>query len=139
MPSPVPAGTLFDMFPVSLLTTSTLARLRELDGDSAYDARRFRMNIVAKTSDSGFVENSWTDHGLTCGPTVRLRVAMSDPRCVMTTLAQPDLPQETGVLRTLAQHNAIEIGPGVRFPCAGVYAAVEAGGIVSVGDTIALV
>ncbi len=138
MPSPVRVGMLFDMFPISVLTTSTLDRLRELDAETTFDPRRFRMNVVVKTSGAGFIENEWIDRELTIGGTVRLHIAMPDPRCVMTTLAQSDLPRETDVLRTLARHNRLEIGPGVRFPCAGVYAAVTAGGSVAVGDNVAL-
>ncbi|MEE9587642.1 MAG: hypothetical protein V3V97_06435 [Hyphomicrobiaceae bacterium] len=35
---------LFDLFPVSVLTTSTLDQLSELQTDSTFDERRFRMN-----------------------------------------------------------------------------------------------
>lgn len=138
MPSPVLPGALFDMFPVSVLTTSTLARLRVLDSHSTFDERRFRMNTLIETSGAGFVENDWVDHELAIGSMLRLGVAMLDPRCVMTTLAQPDLAQETDVLRTLARHNRVEIAPGVRFPCAGVYAAVTARGRIAVGDSVVL-
>ncbi|MBN9100623.1 MAG: MOSC domain-containing protein [Pseudonocardia sp.] len=55
-------------------------------------------------------------------------------RCVMTTLAQSDLPADVDTLRTIAKHNRLEIpGMGV-WACAGVYADVTAGGSVSVGD-----
>ena len=138
MPSPVPVGKLLDMFPVSVLTTSTLDRLRELDVQTTFAPRRFRMNAVVKTSGARFIENDWIDRELTIGNVVRLHVAMPDPRCVMTTLTQRDLPQETEVLRTLARHNRVEIAPGVRFPCAGVYAAVAAGGSFAVGDDVVL-
>ncbi|HEY6698587.1 MAG TPA: hypothetical protein VIZ67_10195 [Acidimicrobiales bacterium] len=50
-----------------------------------------------------------------------------DPRCVMTTLAQDDLPQDREVLRTLARQNRIEVAGGLH-PCAGVYATVGAAG-----------
>src|SRR5262245_33954187 len=57
--SPVPAGAFFDLFPVSVMTTSTLARLHELRPESQFDPRRFRMNVVVDTTEDGFVENEW--------------------------------------------------------------------------------
>jgi len=135
--SPIPAGSFLDGFPVSVLTTSTLAELVSLRPGSRFDERRFRMNIVVETLDDGFVENGWPGRTLELGSNVRLTVFMPDARCVMTTLAQDDLPQDNDILRTLAQHNRLDIGDGPR-PCAGVYAVVEATGITEQGDRVAL-
>ncbi len=55
---------------------------------------------------------------------VGLRVTMPDPRCVMTTLGQEELPTDGDVLRTLVRHNRVEIEGAGRFPCAGVYVAL---------------
>jgi uncharacterized protein YcbX len=63
---------------------------------------------------------------------------MPDPRCVMTTLAQGDLPRDTEILRTLVQHNGIQVGSAGRFPCAGIYAVVAAGGTLRTGDPVVL-
>ncbi len=41
LPSAVPEGSFFDLFPLSVLTTSTLDRLTELQPGSAFDPRRF--------------------------------------------------------------------------------------------------
>jgi len=138
LPSPVPVGAFFDLFPVSALTTSTLARLSELRPQSRFDQRRFRMNVIVATDEAGFVENDWIGRELTIGDTVRLRVARPDARCVMTTLAQDELPGDTDVLRTLVRHNRIHVGDAGQFPCAGVYAVVEEPGTVQRGDRVAL-
>jgi uncharacterized protein len=68
---------------------------------------------------------------------VRLTVFLPDPRCVMTTLAQGDLPKDTEVLRTLARNNRVEVAGGL-YPCAGVYAVVEAAGNLRAGDQVSL-
>ena len=136
--SPVPDGSFLDLFPVSVLTTSTLERLGELRPQSRFDQRRFRMNVVVGTEEGGFVENDWIDHELAIGEAVRLGVAMADPRCVMTTLAQEDLPKDTEVLRTLTRHNRVQVGAAGLFPCAGVYAVVASPGTMREGDRVAL-
>ncbi len=139
LPSPVPAGAFFDLFPVSVLTTSTLEQLSALRPDSRFDERRFRMNVIVDTEEDGFVENTWIGRGLAIGDGVRLSVALPDPRCVMTTLAQDGLPTDTEVLRTLTRHNRIQVGGAGLFPCAGVYAVVTAPGTVRTGDGVTLI
>jgi uncharacterized protein len=125
----LPEGTFFDAAAVHVLTTATLDRLRELYPQGRFEARRFRPNlVVAPVHDvKGFVENGWTDHTLAIGDDVRLRVTSGCPRCVMTTLAQGDLPQDPGILRTAAQHNHVNVG---------VYAAVVQGGRIRRGDPV---
>lgn len=136
MESPVPAGAFFDVFPLSLLTTSTLARLNQLRPQSRFEQRRFRMNMIVRTEQPGFVENDWVGHQLGLGVSARINVALLDPRCVMTTLAQDDLPQDTDVLRTLVRHNRMQVGDLGQFPCAGVYAVVAVPGTVRTGDNV---
>jgi len=134
--SPVAMGSFLDVFPVSVITTSTLRKLKALSPASVFDEQRFRMNVVVKTLDDGFIENSWVSNDLAMGTGAQLSVAMLDPRCVMTTLPQPGLPQDLEVLRTLVTHNRVEL-PGMgNFPCAGVYAVVHTQGKVRVEDPV---
>jgi len=137
LPSPVAVGSFLDAFPVSVLTTATLRRLKALRSDTAFEPRRFRMNVIVDTDQVGFAENNWVGRGLHLADEVRLRVALPDPRCVMTTLAQEDLPRDNEVLRTLVHHNRIDLPGGLgRLPCAGVYAVVELPGTARVGDQV---
>lgn len=138
MESPVPVGSFFDAFPLSVLTTSTLEQLSELRPQTRFDQRRFRMNVIVKTERPGFIENDWIGHELGLGDGVLLKVALPDPRCVMTTLAQEDLPQDTDVLRTLIRHNRVQVGDLGQFPCAGVYAVIATPGTVRVGAPVVL-
>ena len=64
---------------------------------------------------------------LAIGHNVRLRITGPCGRCVMTTLAQGDLPQDTGILRTAAQHNRAIVG---------VYASVLQGGKITRHDAV---
>lgn len=138
MESPVPAGSFFDVFPMSVVTTSTLSQLNELRPESSFDLRRFRMNVIVNTQRPGFIENDWVGHELVLGDEVQLNVASPDARCVMTTLAQDDLPNDTEILRTLVRHNKIQVGDRGKFPCAGVYAVVAASGTIRCGDRVSL-
>jgi uncharacterized protein YcbX len=125
----LPEGTFFDLAVVHLLTTSTLDRLRKLYPEGRFEARRFRPNIVVSTPGQGFVENDWVGHTVAIGDEVRLQITGTCGRCVMTTLAQGDLPKDPGILRTAAQKNNANVG---------VYADVIAGGTIRRGDAVAL-
>lgn len=127
----LPEGTFFDIGVVHLLTTATLDRLRALYPAGRPEARRFRPNIVVATGaeEQGFVENDWVSHIVLIGDEVRMRVSRLCPRCVMITLAQGDLPKDSGILRTAAQNNDANVG---------VYADVVKGGTVRRGDLVAV-
>ena len=135
---PLPAESFLDAFPMTVLTTSTLERLNELEPGSRFDERRFRMNVIVETEQLGFIENDWVDHNLALGDTSRLRVSLPDPRCVMTTLAQGDLPKDADVLRAIVRHNHLQLADLGHLPCVGVYAIVGVAGSVRIGDPVAL-
>jgi uncharacterized protein YcbX len=137
--SPVPVGAFFDAFPLSLLTTATLARLGELRPQTRFDVQRFRMNMVFDTPAPGFVENAWVGCTVEIGEALRVRVVMPDPRCVITTLEQADLPRDVEVLRTLAAHNRLPFADNTEKPCAGVYGVIVAPGSVATGDPVRFV
>jgi len=125
----LPAGTFFDCAVVHLLTTATLDRLGELYPRGRFEVRRFRPNIVVQpaTGERDFIENTWVGHTLAIGNEVRLSITGPCGRCVMTILAQGDLPRDPDILRTAAQHNHVQVG---------VYAAVVKGGIIRRGDSV---
>src|SRR6266851_4966250 len=127
----LPTGTFFDTATVHLVTTATLERLHELYPEGRFAVPRFRPNVVVSPTDqhSGFVENDWLTRIVAIGDTVRLKVDLNCARCVMTTLAQRDLPRDPGILRTAAQHNQVNVG---------VYASVLQGGKIQRGDSIRL-
>jgi uncharacterized protein YcbX len=125
----MPRGTFFDLATVHILTTATLDRLRELYPQGRFEARRFRPNIVVacEPGEKDFVEQNWVGRVLAVGDEVRLRIFKPCGRCVMTTLAQADLPADLGILRTAVQHAQGNVG---------VYASVERGGTVRRGDAV---
>jgi len=127
----LPTGTFFDCATVHLLTTATLDRLRQFYPQGRFEVQRFRPNIVVKPAErtQTFVEDSWIGHTLAVGDEVRLNVSGPCGRCVMTTLAQGDLPMDSGILRTAVQQNRANVG---------VYATVVRGGTIRCGDRVRL-
>jgi uncharacterized protein YcbX len=138
LPSAVPEGSFFDLFPLSVLTTSSLDQLSELEPQSRFDARRFRMKVIVDTPAKGYVENECLCRTLAIGDDVMLGVALPDPRCVMPSLGQEDLPKDSRILKALAQHNRIDVA-GALYPCAGVYAVAEATGTIREDDRVSLI
>jgi uncharacterized protein YcbX len=139
-----PAGTFFDYAALHLLTTATIEQLRELYPDGRFEARRFRPNIVVAPAggERGFAEHAWLGHSLALGADVRLQAIDPSPRCVVTTLAQGDLPHDRGILRTLGQYSSAAsatLAPGVLLSAVcGIYAAVVQGGTIRRGDPVEL-
>jgi uncharacterized protein len=127
----LPEGTFFDCAVVHLLTTATLDRLRELYPQGRFEVRRFRPNVVVASTDgaAGFIEDAWIGQTVRIGDEVQLSITGPCPRCVMTTLAQADLPKDSRILRTAAQQNQVNVG---------VYASVLRGGRVRRGDAVSL-
>jgi uncharacterized protein YcbX len=126
----MPEGTFFDCAPVHVLTTGTLDSLRAVYASGLFDVRRFRPNILIETpADAGpFPESDWVGRTLTIGE-IQLRITNHCGRCVMTTLPQPGIPRDPGILRAAAQHNSAHVG---------VYAEVIKGGATRLGDTATL-
>ena len=124
----LPRGTFFDGAVVHLITIATLIKLHQVYSKGRFEPERFRPNILIDTPEeaSGFVEQSWVGKTITIGDA---QLAITGPcgRCVMTTLAQRDLPKDNGILRTAVQHNQGNVG---------VYARVLKGGAIKCGDRL---
>ena len=134
-----PAGNFFNFGAVHLVTSSSIDELTRHAPQSRFDADRFRPNLVVDTDDGGFVETAWQGQTLQIGP-VQLRVSITVPRCIMTTLPQGDLPADRDVLRTIAATNSVDVlQTGTPYPCVGVYADVLAEGEIRRGDPVSLV
>ena len=131
-------GTFQDLAPITLMTMSSLRAAEGQHPASRWDPHRFRSNLLVESDGEGFAENDWVGRRLALGDVV-LEVIAPTPRCVMTTLAQPGLPNDPEILRTIARHNRIDFKGSGRFACLGVYASVVQAGRVAVGDPIALV
>ena len=139
-----PRGTFFDVSAFHLVTTQALDALRRAYPEGRIEPRRFRPNLIirAEGRGEGFVENEWVGRVLGIGASLKVKVLIPTMRCVMTTLAQGDLPDDPGILRATVRANRIPIRDRGRYPCVGVYGSLarrlSSSGEIRRGDPVAL-
>ncbi|WP_306333297.1 MOSC domain-containing protein [Streptomyces sp. KL118A] len=121
-----------DVSAVSLVGTASLRALGDLLGDAdPVDVRRLRKNIVVET-DEPWIEESWVGREIVLGggpgaEPLRLYVTKRVKRCVMVTQAQPGLPVDNRVLKTLT---------ATRGMCIGVHTDMVAPAPLALGDRV---
>ena len=127
----MPEGTFFDACSIHAISTATLEALKQREPDLDFAVERFRPNLLIEPTQGkdGFVEEGWVGGLLTIGEQLQLHVDGGCPRCVVTTLAQGNLPEEMGILRATAQHNKVT---------AGIRLSVVTSGAVEIGDPVHL-
>jgi uncharacterized protein YcbX len=118
----------FDTFPLSLVTTQTVAGLGALVG-APLAVQRFRPNLLIDAPDGGpFPEDAWVGSVLRIGG-ARVRVDKRDQRCVMVNVDPATSQRDPAVLRAIARD---------RDACLGVYGSTVQPGIVQAGDEVVL-
>ena len=127
----------YDVYPVTLQTTTSLAALGdELDG-SPLDPRRFRLNLTLGVDAAPFIEDGWAERELNVGESV-LRVRSGIPRCLTVEHRPHDGDRSLKVqqrIRSVRGQTVGKWGPAVLF---GVYADVIRPGTVKIGDNAAV-
>jgi uncharacterized protein len=136
-----PKGTFTDLAALHVLALNSLEHLQQLNDQLRLSVDRFRPSITVRASAAepgvvdGFAEKAWVNKAARIGGAT-VMFGSESPRCVMTTVAQKELPRELTVLQTIAKHNRVNFGGFGNFACLGIYAEVSAGGTISVGDEI---
>jgi len=133
-------GRAIDVFPITLLTTGSLARLTRELGDTA-DAPRFRAGFVIEHPDE-HAEDGWDGRSLRIGEAV-LRVRTSVPRCAIPGFNPASGERDKDVMKSLMRYRE-KVGlpdgliPGYATPGFASYAEVLRPGRVALGDEVAL-
>lgn len=119
----------FDAFPLSLITTQTVASLGATVG-AELDARRFRPNLlVESTGPDAFREDAWIGAVLRIGEAM-MRVDKRDKRCDVVNVDPATARPDSSTLRAIAQ---------TRDGCSGVYGSTVQPGRIDVGAAVYLV
>ena len=118
---------IFDDDSILLISTQSLAELERRYAGS-FDVRRFRANIwIDGPEKEPFFEEAWLNKEIAIGSEVVLKADTLCERCVMTTHAQEELPQDHGILKTIVQTNNAVLG---------VYCKIVQGGLIRLGDNV---
>ncbi len=126
-----PPGTYFDAFPISIMSQQSLNTMNQIEGESQFDVRRFRPNLLVNLpgTDHPFPEQAWIGKTLSVGG-VKLKIDMTCPRCAMTTHGFDDLPHDAQIMRKLVAKSEGNLG---------IYASVVQAGKVTAGDSVSVV
>jgi uncharacterized protein len=121
----------FDVAPIHVLTTASLAEMSRLNPAAIWDVRRFRPNFFVETEPGieGLIEFEWTGKQLRLGE-VELYCEIPCERCAMASNAQRELPKDASVLRSIVKEANTNLG---------MYAKVTTPGEVKVGDIVELI
>lgn len=117
---------IFDTFPLSLITTQSIAAVGERVG-ARLEVRRFRPNILVEAIDPApFTEDGWVGHVLRMGG-MSVRVDKRDGRCAVITIDPLTTERNPAILRTVVQD---------RGGCLGVYGTTVQPGRVAIDDLV---
>ena len=138
LPGTADAERFFDSGVFNVLTTAALKKLGELYPEGNFDARRFRPNLVVDTGEeSGFPEDNWIGRRLKIGSELEIEVVEATGRCVMTTLDQPGLAKDPGIMKAIVEHHSLpHPRRDVLAPSVGVHTKIVTPGVIRVGDVV---
>jgi len=116
----------FDVMPLSLITTRTIASIGASIGDPV-DVHRFRPNLLVEADgDEPFPEDAWVGGVLRIGR-MRMRVDQRNERCAVVNVDPVTSARNPQVLRAIARTRDARLG---------VYGSTVEPGRVSVGDLV---
>jgi uncharacterized protein YcbX len=122
----MPQGRFVDGFPLLIMTTAGLRGGAAAHPGGTWDVRRFRPNILVGLDGEGWLEDAWADRPLAIG-SARLLPQRRCTRCTKVTRAQPGLPRDVDIFKTIHRTHGGE---------AGIWTRVVAPGLVAEGDAV---
>jgi uncharacterized protein len=121
-----------DVHPLTIVSSESVRDLGNRDDRPDLDARRFRINLEIEGVEP-YAEDGWDGELVRVGEAT-IRVRGQIPRCVVTTLAPETGEKDFPTLTRIARYRP-RIGGRGGLPF-GMYAGVEVGGRVRLGDAV---
>lgn len=123
-----PLGRYHDVYPLHLLTSGSLDKLKQLEPDGDFRVERFRPNLLVETAKDSvdFNEFAWVEGKLYIGEAI-LKVISRTVRCSMPAQPQTTFNKDAKILRTLEAHTQRHLG---------VNLSVIKPGKIRVGDSV---
>jgi len=118
-----------DFAEVHLLTEASLRAARGLYGGGDWDVRRFRPTVLLAGEGDDFAEDSWVGSVVELGEAA-VQVFMPTVRCSLPPRAQPGLPRDMAISRTLRDHHNFSLG---------VYGVIVHAGTVHAGESVTVI
>ena len=117
----------FDADSLHLVTSASLRWLQTLLPSSTIDERRFRPNLLIDTPGTKLIEHDWISKKLLIGQELRIEITNLTERCIMTSLPQQELDQDSQIIKTISKKSQHHFG---------VYARIIKSGVVRIGDRV---
>lgn len=106
-----PLGRYHDVYPLHILSSGALAKMREAEPEGDFRPERFRPNLCIESPDGvvDFDDFAWVGGRLTIGDVV-IQCESRTVRCLAPAQPQADLPKDARVLRAIEKHTARHLG-----------------------------
>lgn len=123
-------GSFFLVSPLHIISTASIAHLRQLNPDANWDLERFRPNLVVETlpGSAGLIEQDWIGQRIKIGD-ITIQCSEPAPRCGAVSQQQQSIDRDTSVLRTIVKEADQNLG---------IYGDLKHPGRINAGDEIYL-
>ena len=123
-----PLGRYYDAYPLHIVSSNSIEKLKSLEPEGDFQSKRFRPNIYIECSDknANLDEFDWVGGKLHIGNAV-IKCESRTVRCLMPAQPQPNIKKDSKVLRTLEKHTGRHLG---------INASVLKAGTISHGDSV---
>lgn len=123
-----PLGRYYDAYPLHIVSSNSIEKLKSLEPAGDFQSRRFRPNIYIECSvkNEHLDEFDWVGGKLHIGSTI-IKCESRTVRCLMPSQPQPNLNKDSKVLRTLEKHTGRHLG---------INATVLNAGMIHQGDSV---
>ena len=106
-----PLGRFYDAYPLHLVTSNSIEKLKQLTPEGDFIPQRFRPNIYIESSikNANLDEFEWVGGKLHIGNTI-IKCNSRTVRCSMPAQPQPNINKDSKILRTLEKYTKRHLG-----------------------------